>query len=216
MCVLIFLASGSSLPPRHLVNSTLSSFEWLIMLQLVGEIAYETGQLRRQGRRSYITQISNWWDILIITLMSIGLCVRFHLISHVSATSQNLLSILYAFLFLAVVCRLLLYMIILPYFGPMVISFRQMIYPLLCYVFFFAVFLLGFGVCLKNIYGIKVFSALCRDISSTNNSTNSCLSFADALNQLPADQQSYVKRRGIGIKDDIPFLGWEKFFTSSF
>ena len=187
LCILVFFASGDAMAPRHLLQLYLTSFEWLLILQLVGKIVYELGQLKQQGLRAYITETGNIWDILIIVLLTVSFAMRFYLMSSDGShfLVESVLAILYAFVFLAVCCRILLYMLVFPYFGPMLISFRQMVYPLLSFLLLFTVFLLAFGVCVKNVYGVQIFQRWC---NHTQNAP--CLTFTEAAESLPLDVQT--------------------------
>ena len=193
-CILLFVGSGDTGAPSHYRDPHLSSVEWLLLIELVSKVLYEVGQLRMQSARVYFAQIANSWDICMILSLIVVFALRFTLMSSSLASSigaESALSILFAFLFLAASFRVLFFMVLFPYFGPMVISFRRMFYPLVSFLLFFVVVLLAFGVAFKNINGIVGFEGRCSKILPANASNLSCLTIAEALYQkLPMGWQT--------------------------
>ena len=191
LCFLLFFGAGAQVAPSHYRDSQLSSFEQVTIVFLVGKIAYELGQLRRQGARVYITQVSNATDVAIVLLLIIGFGMRFSLMSsaHASVRTESSLAVLYALLFLAACFRFLFYLMLFPYFGPMILSARRLIFPMISFLFLYTIILLSFGVSYKNIFAIRLFNSWCQpSVNATSNI--SCFStFQGALNSIPLNMQ---------------------------
>ena len=137
---------------------------------VVGKVAYGLGQLRRQSVRGYFKEIGNRWDVAVILVIIVGLCISLHIMtSGATHFAASFLSVLYALLFLTASFRVLFYLILFPHFGPMLISFRKLFYQLISFVFFFV-------VVLKNIYGIKAFKSLSSCSATEPSSTSPCKS----------------------------------------